>query len=182
MRKGFVLPIVAAALVAGTTIGFAQGHISIVVNGRPIQSDVPPQNVNGRVMVPIRFVAEALGASVGYDPATRTVTVSTAPAAQGTALTYLPTFTFSDVTLAQVNGVWRVRGRIRNNSTDLRKAVRVAVRVYRDEDGYARYTSPAVDVTPLDLAGGQTGTFDIELPTYTVQESKRFDLVWYFFS
>ena len=46
---------------------------SLMVNGRPVAPDVEPQMVRGRMMVPIRFVAEALGANVTWDPRTRVV-------------------------------------------------------------------------------------------------------------
>ena len=36
----------------------------LVVNGRPARPDVAPQMIRGRMMVPIRFVAQELGAQV----------------------------------------------------------------------------------------------------------------------
>ncbi len=44
------------------------GEISVVLNGRKIEFDVPPIIENGRTLVPIRKIAEALGAQVGWDP------------------------------------------------------------------------------------------------------------------
>ena len=41
--------------------------IKIVVNGERVNSDVQPFILDGRVMVPIRFVGEALGAEVSWD-------------------------------------------------------------------------------------------------------------------
>lgn len=41
--------------------------------------DVPPQLLGGRTLVPLRFVAQSLGAQVSWDPATRTVSVDLAP-------------------------------------------------------------------------------------------------------
>lgn len=38
--------------------------------------DVPPMIINGRTMVPVRVIAEALDASVNWDNNTRTVTVN----------------------------------------------------------------------------------------------------------
>ncbi|MBQ2968484.1 MAG: family 16 glycosylhydrolase [Clostridia bacterium] len=38
--------------------------------------DVMPKLLNDRTMVPIRFIAEALGATVGYDDATRAITIT----------------------------------------------------------------------------------------------------------
>ena len=36
------------------------------VNGKDVPLDVPAQILNGRTMVPIRFIAEALGCEVEY--------------------------------------------------------------------------------------------------------------------
>lgn len=48
----------------------------IVVNGKSIQTDVPPITQNGRVLVPLRAVAESLGAVVSWDPKSSMVTIS----------------------------------------------------------------------------------------------------------
>jgi hypothetical protein len=46
------------------------------VNGRQVMLDVPPMVVGGRTLVPLRFVSEAMGATVDWDPATRTVFIT----------------------------------------------------------------------------------------------------------
>lgn len=61
-------------LLAGA--GYAQDVIRIVVNGNEVSSDVPPQIVDGRVLVPLRTVAEALGAQVNWDAASQSVIVT----------------------------------------------------------------------------------------------------------
>jgi hypothetical protein len=61
-------------LLAGA--GYAQNVIGIVVNGNEVTSDVPPQIVDGRVLVPLRAVAEALGANVDWDAASQSVIVT----------------------------------------------------------------------------------------------------------
>ncbi|MGQ9824457.1 MAG: copper amine oxidase N-terminal domain-containing protein [Desulfotomaculales bacterium] len=38
--------------------------VKLFVNGREVAEDIPPQLINGRTMVPVRWVAEALGAWV----------------------------------------------------------------------------------------------------------------------
>jgi hypothetical protein len=60
------------ALAAGA---FAANPIKLIVNGQEIKPDVPPQIINGRTMVPIRWVAEALGADVQWDEQQRIVRV-----------------------------------------------------------------------------------------------------------
>lgn len=54
------------------------GSTRAVVNGEPRAIDAAPQLVNGRVMVPLRALAKALGATVRYDQESHAVLVSTA--------------------------------------------------------------------------------------------------------
>ena len=49
--------------------------IRIYVAGKEIYSEVPAQKIEGRIMVPLRSVAEALGAEIGWDAETYTVTI-----------------------------------------------------------------------------------------------------------
>jgi hypothetical protein len=52
--------------------------ITITVNGTPQQAaiDVPPMIMNGRTMLPLRALSEALGANVEWEDATKTVTIT----------------------------------------------------------------------------------------------------------
>lgn len=62
-----------AALLVGASVSFAQ--IRVTVNGDPVNFiGTGPQSIGGRVLVPLRGVMEKLGAFVGYDGATKTVT------------------------------------------------------------------------------------------------------------
>ena len=76
--KKWLVAVVSIALVA-TSVGVALAGnqaVRIVVNDRVINPDVLPRIVEDRVMVPVRAVAEALGAQVYWDAGTRTVRVS----------------------------------------------------------------------------------------------------------
>lgn len=53
--------------------GGPQQDIRVLVESRWITADVAPYAQNGRVLVPLRFVAEALGLQVAWDQETRTV-------------------------------------------------------------------------------------------------------------
>jgi len=57
-------------------IAYSQNNITIFVNGQKIETDVPPQIINGRTMVPVRFVSEALGADVEWDGMNRRVLIT----------------------------------------------------------------------------------------------------------
>lgn len=46
------------------------------INDKTIRLSVAPQLVHGKTMVPTRFIAEALGATVGWDGVTRTVVIT----------------------------------------------------------------------------------------------------------
>ncbi len=52
----------------------AETPIRVLLHGKEIAFDVPPQIINSRTMVPLRAIFEALGASVEWDGKTRTVT------------------------------------------------------------------------------------------------------------
>ena len=84
------------------------------VNGEPRTLDVPAQIINGRTMVPARFISEAMGCDVSWDQSTQTVGV--AYQLKGVGLYATPTGeryhydgscnggTYYQTTLAEVNG------------------------------------------------------------------------------
>ncbi|PQQ67090.1 copper amine oxidase N-terminal domain-containing protein [Acetivibrio saccincola] len=65
-------------LMVFTTTSFAQLPLRVVVNGNRVNfPDAEPFiDDNGRTQVPVRFVSEALGAEVGWEGSTKTVTIS----------------------------------------------------------------------------------------------------------
>ncbi|SNX54231.1 stalk domain-containing protein [Thermoanaerobacterium sp. RBIITD] len=69
-------------LTFGFVMGFAYAQsnsIKIVVNGNTISTDVPPLVENGRTLVPLRAISEALGVPIKWDGTTSTVYVGTVP-------------------------------------------------------------------------------------------------------
>ena len=46
------------------------------MNGRDVELDVPAKVVNGSTLVPVRFIAESLGAEVLWDQESKTVLVN----------------------------------------------------------------------------------------------------------
>lgn len=51
------------------------GSKTMVINGVAITMDAAPEITSGRTMLPFRYVGQALGATVGWDEATKTVTM-----------------------------------------------------------------------------------------------------------
>ena len=58
-----------------TVITLTIGDVNATVNGENIANDVAPIVVNDRTMLPVRFVAEALGATVSWDERNQKVLV-----------------------------------------------------------------------------------------------------------
>ena len=53
------------------------GSKTAVVNGKEVTLDTPAQTIHDHTFVPLRFLGEALGADLAWDPATRTVRILT---------------------------------------------------------------------------------------------------------
>lgn len=74
--KRFWISVAVLCVILATTTAVAEAPYTLLVNGRQIVSDVPPQNINGRILVPLRVIAEELGATVNYDADSRTATIN----------------------------------------------------------------------------------------------------------
>lgn len=66
-----------------TTVWLAIGNTEAKIGGNPVTLDVPPMLINGSTYVPLRFVSEALGATVSFDSDTFTAKVSTGSSCVG---------------------------------------------------------------------------------------------------
>lgn len=66
-----------------TTVRLRVNSAVASVNGKPVSLDVPARLYGNSVMVPLRFVSEALGAEVNWMDATQTVAIRTQGGTQG---------------------------------------------------------------------------------------------------
>lgn len=64
-------------LTAGVAFAAGKDVIKIVVNGQEIKPAIHPQIVNGTVLLPVRAIAESLGAEVKWDEQTSSVIITT---------------------------------------------------------------------------------------------------------
>lgn len=91
LRRAAIVLVAAVILVAAGTV-FAAGIygtykgfniVKVKVDGREVKGDVPAVNLDGRTMVPLRFVSEALGATADWDQASYTAIIRSKGSAQG---------------------------------------------------------------------------------------------------
>jgi multidrug efflux pump subunit AcrA (membrane-fusion protein) len=73
---GLLIGLLIGVILTIPMYSLAQQPIKLIINGQQIQCDVPPQNINGRVLVPARFVAEPLGATVEWDGTNKAVVIN----------------------------------------------------------------------------------------------------------
>lgn len=62
------------------TVKLISGQGTATVNGKPVRLSVPSEMLQGRIMVPLRFVSEASGAGVAWNQSQRTAQVGKASA------------------------------------------------------------------------------------------------------
>ena len=74
--RRFLVWLLTLSMLLVPALAGAETSIRLVVDGVEVQTDVPPVLEAGRVLVPVRAVAEALGFEVAWDQATRTATLT----------------------------------------------------------------------------------------------------------
>lgn len=73
-RKIVVLLLILGSMFLSVPASMAASRV--LLNGTPMYFTVPPTQINGRTMVPLRGIFEALGAQVNWQESTRTITAS----------------------------------------------------------------------------------------------------------
>lgn len=78
MKKKISLVLLSLAMAFNTCslVGYADGGISVTLNGEALTFDVQPQLIDDRTMVPLRKIFEAMGAVVDWNDDTQTVTAT----------------------------------------------------------------------------------------------------------
>lgn len=133
-----------------TAIVLPVGALSATVNGQPQALPVPAKLINGTTLVPLRFISQALGASVLWKPAISTVIIQTIDQ----HLAALPVVPGSETINGQVTGIY-------TNTTPTQLTVRVGGRdttvplsastiVLRSADHQPATQVPLSDLKPGD--------------------------------
>lgn len=72
-KKLFLIPVLVMMLNFTVFASNTQSEITVLLNEKTIAFDQPPIIENGRTLVPLRAIFESLGASVNWEPQTRTI-------------------------------------------------------------------------------------------------------------
>lgn len=73
MRKRQLVTTTILASLIVSTVAFAETPIKIIFHKKEIQSDVSPQIIKGKIMVPIEAIGQAMGYDIKLDPRKNTV-------------------------------------------------------------------------------------------------------------
>lgn len=76
MKRKVAVMLAIASVMAMQSGAYAQNDVAVIVNGETVEFDQPPVIEDNRTLVPFRAVLEKMGAEVGWDNATQTVTCS----------------------------------------------------------------------------------------------------------
>ncbi|MDQ2798083.1 MAG: stalk domain-containing protein [Armatimonadota bacterium] len=152
-----------------TAIILPLGALEATVNGQPHTLPQPAQLIRGTTLVPLRFISEALGASVFWTPATSTVTIQTIDP----HLSSLPAPPSNGVVTGQVTGIY-------TNTTPTKITLRVGGKntvvplgantiILRSSSGQPATEVPLSAITPGDqvtIQRGDDGTATIVTATF----------------
>ena len=72
------------------------GSTTATINDLPVTIDSPPVLVNGRTLVPLRFISESMDCTVGWDDATSTVTIESV-GTEGRTIMFVATASYSQL-------------------------------------------------------------------------------------
>ena len=75
-KISLILALILISLISFNLGAYAGQPVKIFVDGSELHPDVPAQIIGGRALVPLRFVAEALGAEVIWDEQTKSVIIT----------------------------------------------------------------------------------------------------------
>lgn len=74
-RKWFIVTTTVCVLFGTSVMAFASNPIKLMINGKEHYAEVPPQIMNGRVMVPLSVVSDVFGKETTYDTNAKNVSV-----------------------------------------------------------------------------------------------------------
>lgn len=122
--------------------------VKIVLDGKELYADTPPQVINDRVFVPIRAVSEALGVDVEWDKSTRTV-IMTSPQ-------NMPAFKVLSYNKMDNQYGYSILGEVRNTSSKTYSKARITAEII---DSGGKIIETVSSQLPPGITPGETAYF-----------------------
>jgi len=72
----FVIGVVVLSVITFSNVSLADNPIKLIINGKEIKTDVLPQIIDGRAMVPVRWFAEGFNADVQWDEENKSILIN----------------------------------------------------------------------------------------------------------
>ncbi len=76
IKKLFCILASAIMLLGGASTVCAESNVYLKINGKEIETEVSPLIMDGRTMVPVRVIFEAVGADIDFNAETKTITAT----------------------------------------------------------------------------------------------------------
>lgn len=139
------------------TITLVMNSSNVIVNGKNMTLDVPAKSINGRIMVPLRFVSEAMGANVDWNQSQNLVSITTGSGGGdgGVTPTNPPTNTDTSRDFAFDNFNTMAKSLFKNNLKEVNNKVTFTV----PSGATATFFGDRGKMT--DLKAGKTYTYDV---------------------
>jgi len=187
----FTLAAVLILVLTGTVFGALNGFYEnypvarLMVNGKEINSDVPAVVMNGRVMVPLRVVGEALGAEVSYDAESYTANITTTEVLAAEQDLGRPerwpvvqSNVKNDLEIICLNvdwngGMWKAEGEVRNNTGEVVYCGAKLNNITRDG---VKEEVDFVFIEPSFLLPGDIGAFEFLISREIVEKNHVFEI------
>ncbi|HOV79167.1 MAG TPA: FxLYD domain-containing protein [Bacillota bacterium] len=146
---GIIAGIITGVILTMSAVAFgAERPVKIILDGREIHSDVPPQIINDRAFVPIRVISEALGIDVRWDEASRSV-ILTSPE-------NMPEFGVVSYNKVDKEYGFVILGEVKNQSKKTFKKVEVKAKVI---DSGGNVIDSLSTTLPAGITPGETAFF-----------------------
>lgn len=172
MKKKVLLVVLVLTLTFSAGV-FASSGLNLVVNGNAV-TNVEAKLIDGSTYVPLRAVSQMLGAEVGWDSKTKTVSVNMGT--QANARGYdVRDITFYDVTVEKGQFGWDLTTEVKNNGSKTVGGMNFTATFY-DESGNRIGTAmgsvqdirtgefkTSTMITSDDLTGYKTIKFQIDV-------------------
>jgi hypothetical protein len=174
-KKILCLLVFALMLFSASSMAYANTPIKLIFNGQELETDVPPLLADGRVLVPVRVISEALGVDIEWDSKQNAVLINAEKnKSEDLRISNLERALAPEEPLEAVNS-WAKGVKTRNGALQYAVMSPELREEYYDElsEGWSTgVSSPWVDSYEITERGVEDGNYKFEV-TFTYTDSTK---------